>query len=157
MGYIDKNLMTGEEVVYRASLHWAIYIPAAFWLLLGLLVVAVSVKLDEPYAMVLAIILLLFAVFALIRAVIADLTSEFAVTNRRLIFKQGLIARNTVELMLTKCEGVSLDQGILGRILGYGTLITTTGGVTNRFRKIKDPITFRNHINVQVDVAQRAK
>ncbi len=157
MGYIDNNLMKGEEVVYKASLHWAIYIPTALWLLLGILMVAISVGEEESSVMVIAIIFFVFAVFALIKAIIANVTSEFAVTNKRLILKEGLIARNTVELMLTKCEGVALDQGILGRILGYGTLITTTGGATNKFRKIKDPIIFRNYINSQVDEAQKSK
>lgn len=157
MGYIDNNLMKGEEVVYKASLHWAIYIPTALWLLLGILMVAISVGEEESSVMVIAIIFFVFAVFALIKAIIANVTSEFAVTNKRLILKEGLIARNTVELMLTKCEGVALEQGILGRILGYGTLITTTGGATNKFRKIKDPIIFRNYINSQVDEAQKSK
>ena len=157
MGYIDNNLMKGEEVVYKASLHWAIYIPTALWLLLGILMVAISVGGEESSVMVIAIIFFVFAVFALIKAIIANVTSEFAVTNKRLILKEGLIDRNTVELMLTKCEGVALDQGILGRILGYGTLITTTGGATNKFRKIKDPIIFRNYINSQVDEAQKSK
>lgn len=119
--------------------------------------VAISVGEEESSVMVIAIIFFVFAVFALIKAIIANVTSEFAVTNKRLILKEGLIARNTVELMLTKCEGVALDQGILGRILGYGTLITTTGGATNKFRKIKDPIIFRNYINSQVDEAQKSK
>ena len=157
MGYIDNNLMKGEEVVYKASLHWAIYIPTALWLLLGILMIAISVGEEESSVMVIAIIFFVFAVFALIKAIIANVTSEFAVTNKRLILKEGLIARNIVELMLTKCEGVALDQGILGRILGYGTLITTTGGATNKFRKIKDPIIFRNYINSQVDEAQKSK
>lgn len=157
MGYIDNNLMKGEEVVYKASLHWAIYIPTALWLLLGILMVAISVGEEESSVMVIAIIFFVFAVFALIKAIIANVTSEFAVTNKRLILKEGLIARNTVELMLIKCEGVALDQDILGRILGYGTLITTTGGATNKYRKIKDPIIFRNYLNSQVDEAQKLK
>lgn len=157
MGYIDNNLMKGEEVVYKASLHWAIYIPTALWLLLGILMVAISVGEEESSVMVIAIIFFVFAVFALIKAIIANVTSEFAVTNKRLILKEGLIARNTVELMLTKCEGVALDQDILGRILGYGTLIITTGGATNKYRKIKDPIIFRNYLNSQVDEAQKLK
>lgn len=157
MGYIDNNLMKGEEVVYKASLHWAIYIPTALWLLLGILMVAISVGEEESSVMVIAIIFFVFAVFALIKAIIANVTSEFAVTNKRLILKEGVIARNTVVLMLTKCEGVALDQDILGRILGYGTLITTTGGATNKYRKIKDLIIFRNYLNSQVDEAQKLK
>lgn len=150
MGYIDKNLMKDEQIIYRASLSWVIYLSAAVWAFLGVLALFFG---RDGFA--LAVLFFLIAAIALIRAVLAKKTSDFAVTNRRLILKTGVISRNIVELMLTKCEGVALDQSILGRILGYGTLLTTTGGVTNKFKMIKDPITFRNYINHQIDEAQR--
>ena len=97
-------------------------------------------------------LLWVIAVFCLIRELIEKLSSEYALTNKRLIMKSGIIARRTVELMLTKCEGVSIDQSIMGRLLGYGTLLATTGGATNKFRKIADPVVFRNRINEQTDL-----
>ena len=55
------------------------------------------------------------------------------------------------ELMLRKCEGIQVEQSILRRILNYGTLLVTTGEVTNRYKKIKDPVTFSTRINEQID------
>ena len=158
MGYIDNNLMKDEQVVYRASLHWAIYLPAIEWAILGIVIAIIAASgqdLEDLY--IAAIFFFILAVIALVRALLNKASSDFAVTNKRLILKEGIIARSTVELMLTKCEGVALDLGVLGRILGYGTLLTTTGGVTNKFKKIKDPVIFRNYINNQIDEAQHSK
>ena len=71
-------------------------------------------------------------------------TDEFAITNKRVIVKTGLIRRRTVELNLTKIESVNVNQSILGRILGFGSIqIVGTGGTKETFPKIKKPLQFR--------------
>jgi uncharacterized membrane protein YdbT with pleckstrin-like domain len=75
------------------------------------------------------------------------MTSEFAVTSSRLIFKVGLISRYTTELLLAKVESIGVQQGLVGRVLGYGDLtVTGTGGAREVFRRVRDPIGFRNHV-----------
>ena len=69
---------------------------------------------------------------------------EFAVTNKRVIVKTGLISRRTLEMNLSKIESVNVDQSIMGRILGYGTItIIGTGGTRESFPKIANPLLFR--------------
>ena len=70
MGYVDSNLMAGEQVVYRARLHWVVFIAVRSFVTLFIL------------------------------PLIDRWTSEFAVTNRRVMIKVGLIARRTVEVNL---------------------------------------------------------
>ena len=48
--------------------------------------------------------------------------TEMAVTDRRIIYKRGLIRRMTAEMNIEKVESVSVGQSILGRILDYGTI-----------------------------------
>lgn len=152
MGYVENNLLRDEVIVYRAKIHWSIFLPAIIWGILALIfTVAYISEADEDIESV-AVIFWFIAAFCFIRELIEKLSSEYALTNKRLIMKSGIIARRTVELMLTKCEGVSVDQSILGRLLGYGTLLATTGGATNKFRKIADPVIFRNRINEQTDL-----
>ena len=80
----------------------------------------------------------------------ADLTrlgDELAVTDRRVIYKSGLLARHTLEMNRSKVESVDVDQSILGRIFGFGTIIVRgTGGSLEPIRMISDPLTFRSHI-----------
>ena len=71
-------------------------------------------------------------------------SDEFAVTNRRVIAKAGMIGRRTLELNLDKIESVRVDQSILGRILGYGTVeVIGTGGTREAFNFISKPLDCR--------------
>lgn len=122
--YVESNLMSGETVTYRAQMHWIIF---------------VSLK----------------AVFTLFLApIIEKWSSEFAVTNKRVIIKVGLISRRTVELNLGKIESIGVDQSIFGRILSYGTIIVMgTGGTKEPFRGIANPMDFRKAVNEAVESA----
>jgi uncharacterized membrane protein YdbT with pleckstrin-like domain len=67
---------------------------------------------------------------------LARWTDEFAITNHRIIIKTGIFSRRTLEM--------NVDQSILGRILGYGTIrIVGTGGTNEVFENISHPIEFR--------------
>ncbi len=79
-------------------------------------------------------------------------TTEFAVTNKRVIAKTGLIQRNSLDLRLPKIESVEINQGILGRLLGFGTItITGSGGTHQGFKGIADPIKTKRKINQIVE------
>ena len=68
-------------------------------------------------------------------------------TDRRVVYKTGLIRRHTIEMNMDKVESVNVDQSILGRIFGYGTVdIRGTGGGLEPLRNIRDPLAFRNHV-----------
>lgn len=158
MNYAENNLLRGESIIYRAQLHWAIFLAPVFWGLIFLLMIGIGASdnfYDEESIFAVALFGVVF-VISLLRAIVRKVSSEYTLTNKRLIMKHGIISRRTVELMLIKCEGISVDQGILGRILGYGTLAATTGGATNRFSKIADPVVFRNRINDQIDAIHSA-
>ena len=73
--------------------------------------------------------------------------TEIAVTNRRVIYKKGFIRRQTNEMNMDKVESVRIDQSILGRMLGYGTVtILGTGEGFETLRTIASPIELRNSI-----------
>jgi uncharacterized membrane protein YdbT with pleckstrin-like domain len=112
--YVQSNLTSGENVVYEAKLHWIIFVS-------------------------------LRAIFTLWIAPLIDrFSSEFAITSKRIIIKVGLISRRTLEMNLAKVESVNVDQSILGRILGYGTItVIGTGGTRESFYRISSPLDFR--------------
>ena len=92
--------------------------------------------------------LLLYSILLGVQATIVMFTTEFAVTNRRVIAKTGFIRRHTLEILLSKVESVSVNQNILGRLLNFGTVtVTGTGGTRESFRAIVDPIDVRKKIN----------
>lgn len=142
MGYIDDNLLPGEQVVYKASLHWIIYLRAVVVVLIGAGLLAV-----EPTVGALGMLLgLVLAVPAYVRA----RTSEFGVTTKRVVIKMGLIRRRTVELLLKHVEAMAVDQSVAGRLLNFGSItLSGTGGVREVFHNISAPLDFRRHVHSQ--------
>ena len=143
--YIEENLSTNEKVIYEASIHWAIYLPGLISILAAITMFAIGHNTTEHDALLFfSIFLFPIGIIHLIISAIVKGTTELAITSKKLISKSGLIQRDTVELQNKKVEAVVVSQSILGRILGYGTIIATgTGGVKNTFKNIDDPLSFR--------------
>lgn len=145
MSYVDKNLLQGESVMYHARLHWMIFALPFFIAILG---GALAWLTSSWYVVAVGLGL---AFLTAIPRFIRYSTSEFAVTNKRVIFKVGLINRHTLELVLAKLETIGVEQGITGRVFNYGTIIVTgTGGTKEPFRDIADPLEFRKHVQSQL-------
>ncbi len=62
------------------------------------------------------------AVMVLLHVWIRFASRKYRITNQRLFATRGLIARNTEEIELFRVKDVKVDQGILQRLLGYGTV-----------------------------------
>ena len=150
MSYLDDHLLDGERIVYRAHLHWTIFGTAIVVVLLGIALGIVLYVYEPAYwylGAILAGIGLLLAIGPLIRYT----GSEFAVTNKRVLTKTGFIQRESDETLLSKVEAISVDQGILGRMLGFGTVIITgSGGTEDAFPRISRPLELRRQIQSQV-------
>ena len=72
------------------------------------------------------------------------------------MIKTGFIRRNSLETLLTKVEGIQVNQGMLGRILNYGTIIVKgTGGTSNPFHKIDAPLEFRKKVQEQIALKEQ--
>jgi uncharacterized membrane protein YdbT with pleckstrin-like domain len=157
MSYINQNLLPGEEVKYRATLHWIIYVGPVVLGLLGFIFLLSSAgargSADHSVAgglMTLGVVLLIVAGLMFLDRWIRVKTSEFGVTNKRVIIKVGLIQRHTLELLLAQVETIGVDQGIMGRILGYGRIVVVgTGGTNEPFIKIAQPLEFRRQVEIQ--------
>ena len=120
--YVNTSLIRDENVVYEAKNHWIIFISLQSFLTL------------------------------FISPLIENWTSEYAITNKRVIIKIGLISRKTLEMNLSKIESVNVDQSIFGRILGYGAItIIGTGGTRETFSDLANPIQFRRVFQECVD------
>jgi uncharacterized membrane protein YdbT with pleckstrin-like domain len=148
MGYLEKNLLPGETVAYRAHLHPIIYLQSALFALVGFAFVVFSlVNPGLSYFWMLGAVFLLYAAgIGAVRA-IQSASSEFAITNKRVVIKVGFIKRKTLEMVLTKVETIRVDQSIVGRMLGYGTIVVTgTGGTNEPFASLANPLEFRRQV-----------
>ena len=117
--YVDANLMSGEQVVHRARLHWGIFVGPAILVVLGLIIGGIIMGQGSIGVPIGLLVIVLFCI-PLIRALIKYLTTEFAVTSRRVIVKAGFVKRTTLELNHNRVEGLSVNQGIIARLFNAG-------------------------------------
>lgn len=123
--YVESTLIADEKVIYTAKISLWSMLPLFIFGLLFLFLWGIG---------------LLFWLVAFIRYK----TTELAFTNKRVIAKFGFISRHTVELNLSKVESLQVDQGVLGRIFNYGTLIISGAGNPQApIPGISNPMTFR--------------
>ena len=150
MSYLDDHLLAGERVVYRARVHWSIFATAIVVIALGV-VLAIVLRVYQPAYWYAGAALAGIGLLLAIAPAIHYASSEFAVTDKRVVAKLGFIERESLETLLSKIEAIGVDQGIVGRMLGYGTItITGTGGTEESFPRIADPLEFRRQIQSQV-------
>ena len=137
--YIEGALIKDEKVIYTGHVSlWSL----APLIVLGLLTVAFFG------------LGLIFWIIAFIRYK----TAELAFTNKRVIAKFGFISRQTIELNISKVESIQVNQGILGRIFNYGTLVISGAGNPQApIPGISDPMSFRRAFMESQDSAGEAK
>jgi len=153
MSFIQKNLMNGENLIYRARLHWIVFLLPIVFFIMALPFFTAGGK-----TAIVGEIIILFSILTGIASFINYSTSEFGITNKRVIAKIGFIRTSSVEVLLTKVEGIQVNQGFMGRILGYGSLVVSgTGGTKDPFHKISNPLEFRRKAQEQIAVVQESK
>jgi len=134
--YVDTVLISGETVLHRGRVSlW----PLAPKILLGILLLP----------------LLGAGLIFLVWAFVIYKTTEIAITNKRIIAKFGFISRRTIEINLQKIESLQVDQNVLGRLLGYGTIAIAGAGTPSlTVTGIADPVRFRKHFMQATDTMQ---
>lgn len=128
MSYIEESLSSGEEVVALFRLHWFSRLPMVLWIILALPTLGLT-------------LILAGYEFVRLRCI------EQGLTNKRVVFKKGIISRSTEEMKLKSVETVEIEQGVLGRIFGYGEVKITGRGISDVvFRGVADPIAVKKQI-----------
>lgn len=123
--YINGALTTSEKIVYEGKISlWAL-LPE---IILGLVLLPIF-----------GIGLLFWAA-----AAIKYYSTEIAITSKRVIAKFGFISRTTIEINILKVESIQVNQGILGRIFNFGSIIVSGAGNPQApVSGISSPLNFR--------------
>jgi hypothetical protein len=133
MSAIDGTLISGEQVVFTTTKHWAAVVSASLWAILMVLGAAV-VAWAEPSSSsglrgfikaifdLLRTVLIIGGIGWIVYNIIAWRTAAFAVTNRRVFGHEGLIRRRSTDTLLTSLSDVRTVIPAVGKALGYGTI-----------------------------------
>jgi hypothetical protein len=176
MGYISKILTPNEKILFTAKVHKAVYLASIFIFLIALVMFIISLpmairvsvggtpmpettvnNLIGSSILCTSLFVFFYAILLALEATILILTTEFAVTNKRIIAKSGFIRIHTLEILLSKVESIDIKEPILGRILNFGTVtVTGTGGTKQGFRAIADPMVVRSKVNIILEKYMQA-
>jgi len=124
MSYTKRTLAPGERIIARGRFHWTYTLVSWVWLLVAGW--------------------LLVGIYFFFARQVRKWTTELVVTNKRFVYKRGIISIKTDEFTTNRIQAVTLSQTLFGRILGYGHL-NIRGEEIGQFGLpiIADPLTFR--------------
>lgn len=155
MGYPAKLLSEGEVIASEFRPHWLSILKEGL-LVVGALVIAllVSGKVD-PWVVV-AIIVLGLGIAA--QGLIRWLTTLHVITNERVIYRAGWIAKKGKEIPLENVNDVAFSQTIVERIFGTGDLLIESAGThgQSRYTDIPKPEEVQSLIYVQREARKLA-
>ena len=135
--YVESTLMNGEQVIYEAKISlWR------SWFIIFLGVIMIFSGTVQPNGTGGGTIVL--GAILLVVVYLRYVTTELAVTNKRIIAKFGVISRRTIEMNLSKVESIRVGQSLFGRIFNYGSLaISGAGNPQVPVPGISKPMEFR--------------
>ncbi len=170
MLYVQQSLGPDEELIHVGKFHWMYTINAfmsIFWGLVGAIIIMVgayniysflgklpadvdffeSIKIIHPGIRAFSFLFFILGLVKFAQMMVVKVTTEIAITNTRLIYKRGLIARQVGEISIDRIEGVNVLQSVFGRLFNFGRVMVRGMGVGEVvLPPIEDPISFRRGI-----------
>ncbi len=178
--YLKQSLSDDEELIHVARFHWMYTVQAVFNIVfgfilsIGIISFAIhfhpllfgnmpqglnlfdQISILHPGVKILSFFVFLMSLLRFAQMMIAKATTEIGISDVRLIYKRGLVARDVVELNTDRIEGVDIVQGVLGRLFGYGRLIIRGMGIgAVAMPQIEQPIRFKKAIEKARTIARK--
>jgi len=143
---VRSALQPGEVAVFATRLHWFAFVR---WVGLAFLALTISVMVGWNPVVLPAL--------CLVPAVIQYFGSEFAVTDRRIIIRQGILSLHSSDRPLHQLANVQVEVSFLERIFGTGSVILVgSGGPSETLKHIVDPAGFRDRANLVIGRSSHA-
>lgn len=147
MAFAYNEATNVDRMIYRANISRWIFFPNIVWILFSVSILTIGIKWDLVALAWIASLILVLALFGLIKNIIYVISTELYITQKFTIAKSGLIRRDTLEVLNHKIESIGVKQTILGRILNYGDLlIVGTGSSLSTIKFISMPLEFRRQL-----------
>ena len=156
------DIMEGESVIRQSQIHLGCLVLPAIVFGLGLFIGLVNfiLSITSYYYYPSAIFFGFFNIFTIVGLIwmiirlIGYLTNDLILTNKRVFGKCGLISTTQMQSPLNKIDSVSHSNGLIGKMIGYGTVRIATTSTTFKFRFIRDGQTFYNDIFNQLEASE---
>ncbi len=150
MRYVESLLGKNEKILWRARQHWIVL--AANFVINLFLFIAIWVLYAVMGSIGFLVNIRTWTLLALVIPIgwfgwelLQWWAEEYLITTHRVVQTEGLINKHTKDSSLEKINDITLNQSVLGRILGYGDLEIITGSDigTNVLRRLARPVNFK--------------
>ncbi len=122
----------------------------------GILVVIGLVMGENGLPLAIGGVLTAFLALLVLVLMMQRATTEFGLTDKRIVSKSGWVTTQVREMPLGKVEAIRIEQGIFGKMFGFGTLVTIgSGGTCRACVNIAEPFDFYKRVQEQVALAQK--
>lgn len=164
MPYPKKLLNPDETVALDLHPHWWFFFEAAAALMVSIIAgIAVRVGLNSGntrkyLGYVVLVAIGVSAIWLLVRYM-KWVTTNFVITNDRIIFRQGVVGKSGIEIPLDRVNNVNFNQSAFERLLGAGDLLIESGGEDGqqRFTDVRKPQRVQNLVHAQVEAKSRQR
>jgi uncharacterized membrane protein YdbT with pleckstrin-like domain len=129
--YLESNLSKDERIMENAEVHDMAMVGYIVW---GVLLIWTVI----------------FPIWAIVK-IIALKHLELGFTNKRIMGKTGIIRTDRLDAPLNKVDSVNINQGLGGKIFGYGTVVVSSTSSKFLFNHIKAPEIFRSKLMQQIE------
>ncbi len=146
MGYPENVLADDEQVVLHRHPHWKRLIGPVLVLLISTAAAAFVAALVnntgwEPTAKkvlfgVIAAVWLVLIGWLTLWPFFSWLTTHFVISDRRVMFRHGLLTRSGIDIPLARINSVEFRHGLLDRMVRTGTLVIESAS--------QDPLEFHD-------------
>lgn len=147
MSYIENSLAKDEKILKEIKLHWINYISCICWFIFWSYVfiwVSLANGKGEDILQFLVGLCLFYEVYMFFRLYL----TERVMTNKRVVYKEGIISRYTEELKDNRIESIEVKQSIFGRLFDYGDVVFSGIGASKViFKAVDDPITVKREVD----------
>lgn len=153
MTSIEANLLADEQVQFRTKKHLIIF----FFPVLAVIISVYAFQFMHANMILTkvewapSLIALIYFLFVWLDYI----TSQFVVTNKRIMMREGFFVRHSAELRIGTISQINVEQSLIGQIFDYGMISMAAFGAADTFSMIAHPLTFRKYANEQLDRVTR--
>jgi uncharacterized membrane protein YdbT with pleckstrin-like domain len=137
-----------EKVLFITKLHWKTFLDAVVCIVLPFIIIFNNSNRTTGFV---AQIMFLLGILLGVQRYMTQKTSEFAITNIRLIIKRGIFKSKSQVELLNRIETIQFRQGTFGKILNYGNvIIKDRSGAVIKLKDLKAPKEFSKILQDQI-------
>ena len=156
MAFPDRLLNEDEDILIDTHPHWWIFAGVVTRLALAIviaIVVVAKVDTTSHWDNYVGIALIGVAVLNLLVVYIKWRTTDFVLTNDRLVTRRGIFSRDSREIPLDRIMDLSCHQSLFERVIGAGDLMIESGGERGQevFANFGNPFELQNAVHRAIE------